>query len=128
MCDEIRERIVSHAGGGITISRVYVCTCGGLGIRDRTDWVDAPASHTYMRDEEVREALREYDDRGFDDLPTWLKVELHVRGLPVPTREPTEEEKRETEVDAFTHRVMNNQLTINDHYEMIVNGKDIFNV
>ena len=126
MCGKIIERLVSQKGK-LTVSRAFVCTCDTLGIRDRAE-VDVPSHQSYMRDDEVREALRDYDDAGFDDLPSWLKLELRVRGLRCEPREPTEQEKRETEADAFIHRVTNKQLTIQDHYDMIINQKGIFNV
>jgi hypothetical protein len=98
---------------------------------------------TYMTDEEVRAYARQFDDVGFEKLPDWLKFELRMRGLTWQPRElqsdsvalyknfiqrePSEDEKRETEADLFIHKQMNNDLELHDYLD-ILNGKDYTNV
>ena len=71
----------------------------------------------YMEDEEVREALREYDDYGFEALPDWLQRELIARDLPHEVRMPTEFEQWETVSDAREHRIVNKELNIQDYLD-----------
>ena len=71
----------------------------------------------YMEDEEVREALREYDNHGFEDLPDWLQRELKARDLPHEIRMPTEFEQWETVSDAREHRIVNKELNIQDYLD-----------
>ena len=71
----------------------------------------------YMEDEEVREALREYDNHGFEDLPDWLQHELKARDLPHEIRMPTEFEQWETVSDAREHRIVNKELNIQDYLD-----------
>lgn len=69
----------------------------------------------YMTDKEVMRELSEFDELGFDDLPSWLKQELRARQLPIPKRFPTELEQWETVSDALEHRIVNKELTIQDY-------------
>jgi len=58
--------------------------------------------------------LAEYDELGFEELPEWLRHEIRSRDLPIPRREPTELEMWEAEKDAKEHRILHNELTIED--------------
>ena len=71
----------------------------------------------YMEDEEVREALRDYEDLGYADLPDWLQRELRARDLPHEIRRPTDLEKWETVSDAREHRIVNQELSIQDYID-----------
>jgi hypothetical protein len=71
----------------------------------------------YMEDEEVRKALRDYDDLGYQDLPDWLQRELRARDLPHKKRIPTDIEKWETVSDAREHRIINKELNIQDYMD-----------
>jgi len=70
-----------------------------------------------MEDEEVREALIEYADLGYQDLPDWLQRELRARDLPHKIRRPTELEQWETVSDAREHRIVNKELNIQDYLD-----------
>ena len=83
---------------------------------------------TYMEDEEILEALSSYAEVGFDDMPEWLKLEMEARNLVCSTRQPTELEQWDTVGDAFEHRVLNKELTIEDYLDHYVKGKDIYHV
>ncbi len=78
----------------------------------------------YMEDEEVREALREYDDYGFEALPDWLQHELIARDLPHERRMPTEFEQWETVSDAREHRIVNKELTVKDYLDHYTGKRD----
>jgi len=71
----------------------------------------------YMEDSEVREALRDYEDLGYADLPDWLQRELRARDLPHEIRRPTDLEKWETVSDAREHRIVNKELSIQDYID-----------
>ena len=71
----------------------------------------------YMEDEEVRRYLRDYEDLGFTDLPDWLQRELIARDLPHEIRRPTDIEKWETVSDAREHRIVNQELSIQDYID-----------
>ena len=71
----------------------------------------------YMEDEEVRRYLRDYEDLGFADLPDWLQRELIARDLPHEIRIPTDIEKWETVSDAREHRIVNQELSIQDYID-----------
>ena len=71
----------------------------------------------YMEDEEVREALRDYEDLGYEDLPDWLQRELRARDLPHEVRRPTDIEKWETVSDAREHRIVSKELSIQDYID-----------
>ena len=71
----------------------------------------------YMEDEEVRRYLRDYEDLGFTDLPDWLQRELIARDLPQEIRRPTDIEKWETVSDAREHRIVNQELSIQDYID-----------
>ena len=78
----------------------------------------------YMEDEEVREALREYDNHGFENLPDWLQCELIARNLPHERRMPTEFEQWETVSDATEHRIVNKELTVKDYLNHYTGKRD----
>ena len=78
----------------------------------------------YMEDEEVREALREYDNYGFESLPNWLQCELIARNLPHERRMPTEFEQWETVSDATEHRIVNKELTVKDYLNHYTGKRD----
>ena len=78
----------------------------------------------YMTDEEVKRYLAEYSESGFDDLPNWLQTELRARQLVFEKRQPTELEQWETVVDAFEHRVMNDELTVKDYLNKYTKGRN----
>ena len=78
----------------------------------------------YMEDEEVREALREYDNYGFENLPNWLQCELIARDLPHERRMPTEFEQWETVSDAREHRIVNKELTVKDYLNHYTGKRD----
>ena len=78
----------------------------------------------YMEDEEVRKALLEYDDLGYQDLPDWLQRELRARDLPHKIRRPTELEQWETVSDAREHRIVNKELNIQDYLDHYTGKKD----
>lgn len=72
-----------------------------------------------LSDEQVAEYLSQYNDVGFKALPEWLQDELKCRRIAFEVREPTELEKWETITDAYEHRVLYNEMTIQDfmdHY------------
>ena len=81
--------------------------------------------HRYMNDDEVREALRRFDDCAYCDLPNWLISEMQARNLSFPTRAPHDTEMLETVNDAFEHRVLNNELTITDYLNHYRNERSI---
>ena len=68
----------------------------------------------YMTDQEIKEYLSEYDEKGFQDLPDWIQLELQARNLTFQRRDPTPQEMKETEQDAEDHRILNNERTIKD--------------
>ena len=78
----------------------------------------------YMEDEEVREALRDYEDLGYEDLPDWLQRELIVRDLPHKSRRPSDLEKWDTVSDAREHRIVNNELSIQDYIDHYTGKRD----
>ena len=78
----------------------------------------------YMEDEEVREALRDYEDLGYEDLPDWLQRELIVRDLPHKSRRPDDIEKWDTVSDAREHRIVNNELSIQDYIDHYTGKRD----
>ena len=78
----------------------------------------------YMEDEEVREALRDYEDLGFEDLPDWLQRELGARDLPHESRRPDDIEKWDTVSDAREHRIVNKELSIQDYIDHYTGKRD----
>ena len=79
----------------------------------------------YMTDEELMKALSEYDEVGFDDLPSWIQDELRARNLTFDSRRPTELEQWETVSDAREHRIVNKELTIKDYLDKYKHGKSL---
>ena len=77
----------------------------------------------FMTDEEVRTALREYDEVGFEDLPEWLQTELKARKLSFGPRKPTPMEMEETKDDALMHRILNKEETLDDLFNFYVKGE-----
>jgi len=82
-----------------------------------------PISEPYLTDEEIVCYLSEYDEQGFEALPSWLQQELQVRHITFQRREPTELEKWETIADAREHRILNNEKTIKDYMDKYKRGK-----
>ena len=70
-----------------------------------------------MSDTEIWLELQEYGDIGYEDMPKWLKNELIARQLTFESRKPTIQEMLETEQDAKEHRVMNNEMNLDDYKE-----------
>ena len=79
----------------------------------------------HMTNEEVVIWLDEYGDRGYEDLPAWLKAEMLARNLTWRPRKPTELEMWETVKDAREHRIVNKQLDLKDYIDKYVKNKDI---
>jgi len=73
--------------------------------------------NTYMTDEEVWLELQEYDELGYEDMPQYLKNELIGRRITFDRRNPTDSEMLETLEDAKEHRLMNNEMNIEDYKE-----------
>jgi len=68
-----------------------------------------------MSDQEVWLELQECDELSYEDMPKWLKNELTARGITFTIRNPTEREMEETIEDAKYHRVMHNEMNLNDY-------------
>lgn len=79
----------------------------------------------YMTDEEVNEHLAEFGERGFDDIPSWLRHEIKARNLIYKKRIATESEQWETVEDAREHRITNKELTIKDYLNKYKRGQSI---
>ena len=68
-----------------------------------------------LSDEELLRELAEFDEHGFRHLPAYLKQELRIRRLPIPSRPPTELEMFESEFDRREHVAINrNDRTFED--------------
>ena len=68
--------------------------------------------------------LHQYGDVGFDSLPKRIKQALMYNGWRPVARKPTELEQWETVVDAFEHRVMNDELTVKDYLNKYTKGRN----
>ena len=79
----------------------------------------------YMSDVEVSNALEKYEDMGYDKIPGWLKQEMLSRQLPIPKRHPDEVDKIIAEPDAREHRIMHNELTIQDYVNKYKRGQSL---
>lgn len=73
----------------------------------------------FLSDTELWLELQSYDDVGYEDMPEWLRQELEARNITFQSRNPTEYEMKETEQDAIEHRIMNHEMTIDDHLDML---------
>ena len=76
-----------------------------------------------MTDSEVTMYLSEYDERGFEAIPAWLRHEIRARQLTFPRRDPTPQEMDETIRDAREHRIVNNEKTLEDYIDKYKHGK-----
>jgi hypothetical protein len=71
----------------------------------------------YRSDEELVQLVNDYDEYAFQDLPAQLKLALRSRDIMFRRREPTEQERNETIIDAKEHRHLNNELTLKDYFD-----------
>jgi len=76
-----------------------------------------------MTDEEILTYASEYDENGFESMPSWLQHEMRVRCINIEPRPPTELEMWETVSDAREHRITNKELTIEDYVDKYKKGK-----
>lgn len=76
-----------------------------------------------MTDQEVLSYLNEYDELGFEDIPEWLRNEMKVRCIFIAPRRATEHEREVTIADAREHRIMNNELVLQDYIDKYKHGK-----
>lgn len=73
------------------------------------------APQMYISNVELADALADYSNHGFDDLPDWIRYELRTRQLTFDTRRPESYERSVTNADLLEHKITNNELTINDY-------------
>ena len=59
--------------------------------------------------------INRYGEFGFKKLPKWLQTQIKIRSPIFKRRSPTEIEMWDTVSDAREHRVVNNQLTVQDY-------------
>jgi hypothetical protein len=134
--DAQQDFIRSHSGEGRYINYCVWIECGVLlkavsTVNEQFNKIyELPMMEIkpYMTDEEVMKELSQYDEHGFEDLPSWLKDEIRARNLPIPARSPSDLEQWETVSDALEHRITNNELTVNDYINKYKHGKDIEHV
>ena len=71
----------------------------------------------YRSDEELVQLVNDYDEYAFQDLPAQLRLALQTRSIMFRRREPTEQERNETIIDAKEHRHLNKELTLKDYFD-----------
>lgn len=67
-----------------------------------------------ITNEKVIELLDGYDELAFDQLPYWLRETVKARGIVFKQHQPDQVAMWDTVDDAREHRIMNNELTIQD--------------
>lgn len=77
----------------------------------------------HRTDKDIVMILSQYDECSFTQLPSWLRLQLQVRDIKFPRREPTEYEQWETVSDAREHRITNNEKTLEDYKDKYLKGK-----
>jgi hypothetical protein len=71
---------------------------------------------------QVVEAIDDYRERGFNDLPRWLRIEILTRNITFTSRIPQSYERNNTYDDLIEHRINNKELSINDYNQLIKQG------
>tara|TARA_R110000751_G_scaffold50895_2_gene112053 strand:+ start:189 stop:611 length:423 start_codon:yes stop_codon:yes gene_type:complete len=129
----LQEELLAKTSNHIPLSNDYILYCIWLEPQERTHvtvkkyktGVVMTKTRPYMSDEEVNAYLAEHGELGFDDMPSWLRLEVKARNLIYDSRQPTEMEQWETVSDAREHRIVNKELTQKDFSDKYRRGKSL---